>query len=588
MALEKPEKRKILFFAANPRDMGHLNLNDEMEGIRSQLAQAKYGDRFEFKECWALTPKKMQTTLLQEAPQIVHFSGHGSSAGELILEGDGGLQQPVPSAELHGLFELFPSVKCVVLNACYSEVQSQAIAAHIPYTIGMNAPIGDRTAIEFAAAFYSALGTEERLNIEYAFHYACQMLSTQGIPEGQTPVCILRGGKKLPPRQSTSGGAAGQTVAGSTREISLIYQPMDEPVDESVEGDVPEMPPVLSSVSEEILRLGSQDGAVDLDSPFYVRSPLEERACEAINRPGALLRIKSPQGMGKSSLAIRVLDYAKAQGHRTVTIDFKATNEKFFQELDLFAKWFCASVGKPLGIRKKTEDYWDDMFGPNGNCEDYFQDYLLTGEPLTLALENFDRLFDYPQIETDFCALLRGWHEKAKRDDRWDLLRLMIVYSQESYEPKDINQSPFNVGFPIELGPWTQAEVEALVGQYKLTLDRQDSYDLMDLTGGHPHLVHLILPPMALGEKNLSEIAETAATEAGIYGSHLRERLTYLEKHSELKEVMQSVVDADGPVRIKSQDAHRLVSMGLIKRVSNDVEPLCRVYQAYFREQLAV
>ncbi|MBE9062992.1 AAA-like domain-containing protein [cf. Phormidesmis sp. LEGE 11477] len=579
MAPENLGKRKILFFAANPRDTEYLNLPAEVEEIRDGLGRAKYRDSFTFEERWATPPREMQNALLEVDPQIVHFSGHGSSVGELILEGEGGLQQPVPSKELYGLFGLFPSIKCVVLNACFSKVQAEAIAAHVPYTVGMNAPIGDRAAIEFAAGFYRALGTKEKLDFEFAFHFACRAISFQGIPEGQTPVCILKGGRRLPTYQSTSGAAASQKGSNSTREISLVYKPTKDVPHEAVS------PP---SVSAEILRLGSQDGAVDLDSPFYVRSPLEERACEAVNRPGALLRIKSSHGMGKSSLAIRVLDYAKAQGHRTVTIDFKATNEKFFQDLDQFAKWFCASVGKPLGIRKRTEDYWDDMFGPNGNCEDYFQDYLLTGEPLTLALENFDRLFDYPQIETDFCALLRGWHEKAKRDDRWDLLRLVIVYSQESYEPKDINQSPFNVGFPIELGPWTQAEVEALSAQYRLTFDQQDLSNLMDLTGGHPHLVHLILPSIALGESSLSEIMAIAATEAGIYSSHLRERLIYLEKHPELKEAMQSVVEADELVRIKSQDAHRLVSMGLIKRVSNDVEPLCRVYQEYFREQLAV
>ena len=49
------------------------------------------------------------------------------------------------------------SVKIVVLNACYSEVQAKAIVAHIPCVIGMTAAIGDRAATIYAASLYRAL-----------------------------------------------------------------------------------------------------------------------------------------------------------------------------------------------------------------------------------------------------------------------------------------------------------------------------------------------------------------------------------------------------------------------------------------------
>ena len=55
---------------------------------------------------------------------------------------------------LGSLFKLFKDrVECVVLNACYSEVQAKAIAKQIPYVIGMNKAIGDKAAIVFSDAF---------------------------------------------------------------------------------------------------------------------------------------------------------------------------------------------------------------------------------------------------------------------------------------------------------------------------------------------------------------------------------------------------------------------------------------------------
>jgi hypothetical protein len=43
-----------------------------------------------------------------------------------------------------------------VLNACYSEIQANAIVQHIDYVIGMSQAIGDTAAIKFAMGFYDA------------------------------------------------------------------------------------------------------------------------------------------------------------------------------------------------------------------------------------------------------------------------------------------------------------------------------------------------------------------------------------------------------------------------------------------------
>ncbi len=301
-----------------------------------------------------------------------------------------------------------------------------------------------------------------------------------------------------------------------------------------------------------------------------------------------MIRIKSPQNMGKSSLAIRILNHATTQTYRTVTLDLQQTNAKFFKDLDKFMQWFCASVGKPLGVKVKVEEYWDDIFGANDNCTEYFEQYLLTEteSPLVLALENFDRVFEYPDIEGDFCGLLRGWHERAKSNRLWGKLRLMIIYSQESYVPKDINQSPFNVGLAIELGEFTTAQVQNLAHLHNLGWTAQEVKQLMDLIGGHPFLVRQALYCIANKEITLSQLLQTAATEAGIYQGHLLRHLQYLENHPELRAAMKQVVMKEQPVRLTSQETFKLDSMGVVKRQNNEVVPLCRLYRDYFKSRL--
>ena len=150
---------KILFLAANPKDTSQLRLDEEMRAIDQAIQQAEFRDRFDIETQWAVRVVDLQGYLLRHKPDIVHFSGHGSESSEIILEDNDGNSQPVSSRALGQLFSVLKeNIRCVILNACYSEQQAQAIAEHIDCVIGMSKAIGDKAAISFAAAFYQALG----------------------------------------------------------------------------------------------------------------------------------------------------------------------------------------------------------------------------------------------------------------------------------------------------------------------------------------------------------------------------------------------------------------------------------------------
>ncbi|MDF5731970.1 MAG: SUMF1/EgtB/PvdO family nonheme iron enzyme, partial [Rhizonema sp. PD38] len=134
----------------------------------------------------AVRYRDIHRTVMDFEPQIIHFSGHGSLEDGLVFEDATGEAKLVDALALAGLFELFADkVKCVVLNACYSEIQARAIAQHIDYVIGMSQEIGDRAAIEFAVGFYDALGAGR--TIEFAYKLGCQLIRIAGIAEELTP-----------------------------------------------------------------------------------------------------------------------------------------------------------------------------------------------------------------------------------------------------------------------------------------------------------------------------------------------------------------------------------------------------------------
>ncbi|HEX5735712.1 MAG TPA: CHAT domain-containing protein [Blastocatellia bacterium] len=177
---------KILILAANPKGTTQLRLDEEVREIKEGLHRSINRDKITLEERWAVRIKDLRRAMLDIRPRFVHFSGHGETEG-LVLEDKEGRAQLVSNEALSSLFKLFTSeVKCVLLNACYSATQAEAISKHIPYVIGMKKEIGDRAAIEFAVGFYDAIGAGR--SVEEAFEFGRNAILSEEIPEHLTPI----------------------------------------------------------------------------------------------------------------------------------------------------------------------------------------------------------------------------------------------------------------------------------------------------------------------------------------------------------------------------------------------------------------
>ncbi|NJL91957.1 MAG: hypothetical protein HC916_20885 [Coleofasciculaceae cyanobacterium SM2_1_6] len=257
-------------------------------------------------------------------------------------------------------------------------------------------------------------------------------------------------------------------------------------------------------------------------------------------------------------------------------------------DINKFLQWFCALVGDQLAVEQSPADAWKGYLGASTNCTKYVDKFFLSSSelPLIIAIDNFDYVFQYPNIAADFCGLLRGWFEKVNTSKVWGKLRQIIVYSQEDYATLNINQSPFNVGLPIELGELEPAAVIALSQAYGLEWTEAEISQLMAMIGGHPSLVQLAIEQVLHHQLTLEELLRTAPTEEGIYQRHLYDRLQQLEANPDLLAAMATVVRAEGLTRLGSREAFKLDSMGLIKRRGNDLDARCDLYRLYFRDRL--
>lgn len=181
----------VLFLAADPTNTARLRLGEELREIQEKLQLAQLRDQFILQERTSLRPADISQALLDLQPTVVHFSGHGTTDGELCFEDRNGKSFLVPQGALSDLFEQFASsIKCVVLNACYSERQAKGIVAHIDYVVGMNQAIGDEVAIAFSVGFYQALGAGR--SFDEAFKLGCVQIRLQGKHGYSTPVLLKK------------------------------------------------------------------------------------------------------------------------------------------------------------------------------------------------------------------------------------------------------------------------------------------------------------------------------------------------------------------------------------------------------------
>jgi transcriptional regulator with XRE-family HTH domain len=331
------------------------------------------------------------------------------------------------------------------------------------------------------------------------------------------------------------------------------------------------------------------NGSVPLGSPFYLeRVPFEEQVNQEIRKPGALVRIKAPREMGKTSLLLRVLDAAKRMGYHTVSLNLEQVDQAILSDLNQFLRWLCAKTTRELHLTPSLDDYWDEDLGSKISCTAYFQDYLLKKipTPVVLAFDEVNQLFEHPQVAKDFLPLLRSWYEEAKTLPIWQKLRLIVVHSTEIYVPLELNQSPFNVGLPIQLNTFSQEEVQQLAQRYGLDwADGEEARQLIDMVGGHPALVHTALYHLSCEEATLAQLLETAPTATGIYRHHLQRHWVALQEHPELLIALRSVMNATEPVSVKPSIAYKLNSMGLIKQSGNNAVSGYELYrQSYLKE----
>ena len=529
MHSQSPSKTfKILFLAANPKNTDRLRLDEEIREIEASLKFGRDREQFQLTQKWATRTQDIQKILLEdETPQIVHFSGHGYGESGLAFEDTNGQAKYVSTEALAGLFKLFKQeIKCVVLNACYSDVQARAIAQHIPYVVGMNQAIGDTAARKFATGFYDALAAGR--SIETAYNFGCNSIQLELIGQEHLTPDLVR----------------------KTDPVPIPPDPL-----------YIERSPVEAECFREITRSGAL---------IIIKAPRRAGKSALMSR---IINHAATQQYRAINLSFRAAD------------DENLLSKETF--LKWFCSSISNALRLQNKVSESWQSYLSHRQNCTEYLEEHVLSQL--DQPLVLGLDDIYRLFGHLEIATEFFSLLRLWYETSKNPSVWQKLRLVLAVSSEVDNiPLPHNQSPFNVGLTTELPEFSFQQVQELVRRYQLQWSTAEVEQLMSIVDGHPYLLREALRRIASGELTLEDFCQTAPTEEGIYRDHLHKHWQALEQDLDLQMALRQVLIGDLPGELTTKQQSQLCNMGLGELRGNSVIPLCNLYRIYFRNRLKI
>jgi hypothetical protein len=160
--------KKVLVVAANREGDPPLALGREIREIGTALRNSLSAE-FELYILWAATDSDLRSELLRVKPNILHFCGHGTSAGPILEHTERGNEAVDAEVLLNWLKVALKGITLdiAVLNFCDSHEMLNLLSEVASVVTGPVHRIVDEHAIAFSSAFYMGLAAGGSATFSY-------------------------------------------------------------------------------------------------------------------------------------------------------------------------------------------------------------------------------------------------------------------------------------------------------------------------------------------------------------------------------------------------------------------------------------
>lgn len=170
----------VAWALSNPGATAHIETGMEVRAL-DEICRRNQRER-SLKRLDAARFSDIRTAFLEFNPHILHFSGHATKAGSLILHGDGFEDDEVDRDDFVGLLRILRTIdgsrlRVVFLNACYTwELSPLAKEADVD-VIGWTGEVFDFEAIVAVEVFYETYFAKQ--NTEVAVRLSKQQVAIE-------------------------------------------------------------------------------------------------------------------------------------------------------------------------------------------------------------------------------------------------------------------------------------------------------------------------------------------------------------------------------------------------------------------------
>jgi hypothetical protein len=346
----------------------------------------------------------------------------------------------------------------------------------------------------------------------------------------------------------------------------------------------PAIAAIFSSLDEE-----KQQDYQTYIKDYVKRPPLEENCLKVLQQEQSLLRIRAPHNSGKTRLVNWLVHHLKQDNYQPVIIDCEEEKATIALSCEDLLLSICRTITQELKINESLLDkFWSRPGTPAHKTRRYLEEYVLqpSANPLVFVFEKFDTILETETLGNEICGILRSWHER--RSPPWRKLRLIIIHSTEFYSNYDFYASPLiGVGYVASLSDFNAEQVLSFAQVNGINWTLSDVNKVMNLVGGNPYLIKLILVKLQEG-KSLEKVLDDALQGREPFQSHFFLLMRYLKSNANLRNTFRQILQKKAltPAQMKGESVQFLERLGLIDKNYDTLEVRCNLYQVYFDDLL--
>jgi tetratricopeptide (TPR) repeat protein len=450
---EIPNPLKMLVVISTPRDVAPLNVEAEINMIRTAVSEAEASGRLQIDFVEDGRLEMIEAALAAEDYHILHYSGHGamSSMGSLlVMENEQGLSRPVYLKDFLPIIERAKNLRFVFLSACRGgnirETEATSgiatgLLKHVPAVLAMQFSIRDDRASTLSQAFYGSIG--RGASLEDALHASRQAMnqSNQIFGDWGIPTLYLQ-----KPNFRLIDSAA--TPASLPPKFSFDLSALPNP------------------------------------KPFVGRRGEQRVLRDALNNPKvAMSLVWGMAGYGKSALVRQIIERPGKRGAISDVLVLSADKLDAESLMQSFAQWLSKHYPAAKNILDKLPQFPDKAVEALSK--------QINDKPLVIVFDRLDALMRPRKTrQWDFADERLGKFVQALAQADWSIH--CIVTSRFRWEA--LNQLAAEHIVELHLGSLIVPDAAFLIHslpQLK-ALKPDEMNKLFGQVGGHPQTLHFL------------------------------------------------------------------------------------------------